>query len=426
MKRFRVVLTTLTILTSMAGAATSYAAEPLLWAEAVHETLLNHPGLASARGSVQSEQADRTTAASVFWPQVTGDASGSTSETRTAGSRASDRFSYGISGRQLLFDGFKSVYDVENAVDAVEAAGYGYRVTSSNVRLSLRRAYIDLWRAQELIRITRQIAGRRQQSYDLIQLRYEAGREHRGSLLTAEANLDQARFEIERAERGLVVAQRALLRELGRTEFETVRVPEQEDPPAPDRTRPDFEAIAAETPLLQQLLVQKEAARWGVKSAAAELAPAVYATAATGRSGTEWPPSTSDWSAGVSASVTFFDGWAQWANIARAEAARRSMEADARGGRDGILVTLESAWAGWLNAAASAKVQAKFLEAARERSRIAEAEYGTGLITFNDWIIIENNLVQADKSYLDARTDAWIAEAQWRQAKGDTLDDEQV
>ena len=68
------------------------------------------------------------------------------------------------------------------------------------------------------------------------------------------------------------------------------------------------------------------------------------------------------------------------------------------------------------------KVQQKSLQAALERSQIAEAQYSIGFISFDNWIIIENDLVSAKKSYLTARANALRAEAQWVQAKGETIE----
>ncbi len=64
------------------------------------------------------------------------------------------------------------------------------------------------------------------------------------------------------------------------------------------------------------------------------------------------------------------------------------------------------------------------MEAARERAKITQAQYSTGLVSFNNWTIIENDLVRAKKSFLDAQFNALIAEADWIQAKGGTLDGE--
>ena len=57
-----------------------------------------------------------------------------------------------------------------------------------------------------------------------------------------------------------------------------------------------------------------------------------------------------------------------------------------------------------------------------ERAKITRAQYATGLATFNDWIIIEDNLVRSQKAYLDAQASLLLAEAYWIQAIGGTLE----
>ncbi|MCW8799239.1 MAG: TolC family protein, partial [Prosthecochloris sp.] len=51
----------------------------------------------------------------------------------------------------------------------------------------------------------------------------------------------------------------------------------------------------------------------------------------------------------------------------------------------------------------------------------ANAQYSNGLISFDDWVIIEDNLVSSKKSYLNAEAELLLAEAQWMKAKGVTL-----
>ena len=43
-------------------------------------------------------------------------------------------------------------------------------------------------------------------------------------------------------------------------------------------------------------------------------------------------------------------------------------------------------------------------------------------LNIDDWIIIEGNLINARKSFLNARANVLITEASWIQAKGGALD----
>ena len=43
-------------------------------------------------------------------------------------------------------------------------------------------------------------------------------------------------------------------------------------------------------------------------------------------------------------------------------------------------------------------------------------------MTYDNWTIIEDNLVQAKTSFLSAQDNALLAEADWIQAKGEALE----
>ena len=83
---------------------------------------------------------------------------------------------------------------------------------------------------------------------------------------------------------------------------------------------------------------------------------------------------------------------------------------------------LEQSWKSFQDARQLVLVQNKQLGAATERSKISNAQYSNGLVTFNEWVIIENNLVNAKKNYLNAEADMLLAEAQWIQSKGGALE----
>jgi outer membrane protein TolC len=70
------------------------------------------------------------------------------------------------------------------------------------------------------------------------------------------------------------------------------------------------------------------------------------------------------------------------------------------------------------NAIDNLLVQEKFMSAAEERAKISTAQYSTGLIDFDAWTIIEDNLVSTKKNQVQARAAVLLAEAQWRQAQG--------
>jgi outer membrane protein TolC len=404
---------------SLCGAAASMAAETLTWEACVREATDNHPDLISGKETVAQAEADKDVAASAMLPQVNSEVSRRRSKTSTQ--TETDTYAYRVTGSQLLFDGFKTGSDVGAAAELIAAQTYNYAVISSNIRFRLRNAFAFLLRAQELIALTEEIAGRRKQNVDLVELRYEAGREHRGALLTARADLAEAQFEVAQAKRNLSVAQRELSKELGRKELRPIRAEGTFRVSELFEEKPDFESLADKTPLLKELIARKEAARLGLKSAKVDFFPEVYVSGSFGETASDWPPRDDEWSTGLTVSIPLFEGGARIARMFKAKSQLNQLQADERSGRDGVILTLEETWQALQDALDNVSVQGKFLEAARERARIASAQYSAGLVSFDDWIIIENNLVAAKKAYLNARASLLTAEAAWILAKGGTL-----
>lgn len=395
------------------------AEEALTWEDCVQEAKKSHPDLISAEAEVNQARANKRIATSNILPQVSTELRQSTSKT---GTERSDTYSYGVTAQQLLFDGLKTPYDIAASAKNLKSAEYNYKVTSADIRLRLRTAFIELLKAQELLTITEDISIRRKQNADLVQLLYDGGREHKGSLLTAQANLAEAEFEVTQAQRTITVAQRQLTKELGRMEVKPIQVTGNFKDINAKRERPNFEALATSNPSLESMVAKKEAAKLSLKSAKAEFFPQVYANAQAGRSDSYWPPDNDEWSVGATLTFPLFEGGRRWANVSKAKAVLSQAQEDERSTRDSITLTLEQTWTNWQNALDNVAVQKNFLQAAEERAKIAQAQYSNGLISFDNWTIIEDDLVRAKKSFLDAQANALLGEAQWIQTQGGTLD----
>jgi outer membrane protein TolC len=108
--------------------------------------------------------------------------------------------------------------------------------------------------------------------------------------------------------------------------------------------------------------------------------------------------------------------------VSQAKALLNQLKENERSTRDGIVLTLEQSWAALQDAMDNVGVQKEILIATEERSRISQAQYSLGFISFDNWTIIEDNLVNAKRTYLNAQAAALLAEANWIQAKGETLE----
>jgi outer membrane protein TolC len=398
----------------------AFPEDTLTWEECVRRTKANHPDIISAGEKVKQARSDKNIALSDMLPDLT--FAGSGRESKTSTRDAAKTYEYSVTGTQLLFDGFKTFSEVSSSIKTLNAQQYDYAVTSSNIRLDLRSAFVDLLKTQELIFLTENIAERRRQSLKLVRLRYEAGREHKGSLLTAEADLARAEFEIEQAKRDILLGQRQLSKELGLAGMENMKVEGEFSLGEDYGIKPGFERLAEINPFLRELIAKKDAARYDLRSSRLDFFPKVYLNGSTSMTDSDWPPKGDGWSGGISVSFPLFEGGSRFSEVTKARSKLRQLEADERSGRNTVLVTLESTWKELKDAITYVSVQKKFLDAAEERARISVAQYETGLMSFDDWTIIEDNLVTTKKAYLDAQRDMLLAEAYWIQAIGGTLE----
>ena len=203
----------------------SYALdETLSWSDCIKEAAQNHPDLIAGQEVIKESVASKNITASTLFPQINSNLSAATGRTATGNGDSathnnSDSYSYGVSASQLLFDDGKTINNVAAAKENIKASQQSYRFTSTQVRLRLRTAFVNLLGGEELIRVAEEIIKIIRDNFELITLRYESGLEHKGALLTAEANLSQAVFELAQAKRDLELAQRQLTKEMGRKEF---------------------------------------------------------------------------------------------------------------------------------------------------------------------------------------------------------------
>ena len=403
------------------------AEETLVWQDCVREAKTGQPELISAQEKFNQAKADKAITRSHIFPSL--DLSNKYSYNKTKDTAADtktlsrDYEYYKIAGKQLLFDGFKVSNEIASAIENMRAAEYNYMVVSSNVRLAIRAAFVELLAAQERLGILEDIAKRRRDNLMLVTLNYGAGKEHIGSLLLAQADLEQAKFEIEEAKRNIYASQTRLIKRLGRMKITPVKVQGDFSIAHPERERPNLDSLAESNPFLKEVISKKDAARFGIKSAKADFFPKVYADASRQRDHIGNPrDNTDNWMFGATFSLPVFDGGLRMAEVSKAKALFSQLEADERGGRDNVIVTLDETWKKFQDAIDEVSVRKSYLHAAEERAKITKTQYSLGLISFDNWIIIEEELVRAKKAFLDIQATVLLREAEWIQAKGGTLD----
>jgi len=398
------------------------AQEEMAWKRAVQLTLGHHPDLRQARETLSAAAHNRTQALGAYLPSVDGTIKSTESR---SGSSTTDSLALDLDVTQPLFAGGRITGEALQAWRQWEAARWAYVEQSATVRQSLRGAFVELLRLYQLLEVNRKIAARRAENAELLRLRYEAGREHQGSWRRAQAIAEQAAFDVRQTERRVESQSLALGRQLGGYFATAMPVDGQLEQLLPAIPEPpqDYVLLAEHAPPVQRLTRSAEALKAAILSSQASLWPTVDGTFNYGASGTKSSDLEDDRTLGVTVSVPLFHGGQNVQGVLESSAQYRAAVEAARSARDGRIAELSERWAAFRDAWELVAVRRSFLEAARQRAEIVHAQYTSGLASFQDFDIAEQELADSEKSYVQSLADVLIQEASWLFTQGATLEE---
>ena len=401
-------------------AAAADVSEALTWSNCLREAARHNPSLLASREATVQARAAAGAAVGALRPTLSGSLGAGYGESSSdGGTRGNDSWSADLSSSYTIADGGANRARVTSADLRVRKSALTLQAEAARVGAELSRAFTRLSFAQQQVVLLENISERRAQNRDLVQLRYEGGKENLGSALRSRAVYQQALKDAESALRGLAVAQRELAVALGRPDsdelFANGFAPAAEIP-----ARPDFDSLVRAVPDLRQAEVDVALARQDLVVARSAFRPAWSANLSAGRSGDTPEMDSSSWRAGLGVSYPFYRGRRDTYDLMSAESAERESALRFEKQQQASRLAVQQAWTEARDATEQVTVQRAFLEAAEVRAEIARSQYASGLIGFQDWDQIEDEIISARKSLLSSERDATLAAAAWRQALGQT------
>jgi outer membrane protein TolC len=393
----------------------------LSWAECVEQLVRANPELRAAEQSFEAAQLAARGAYGNFWPQLSASLNYSTGAVTTGSGvvlgQNQQNYAATISASQNLFNGMQDKAKVAQAAAQAQLVEANLSVTRAKLTYDLKSAYAGLLFAQRSIRLQETISRRREDNLKLVSLRFESGRENKGSVLLSKAYLNQARFEALQAKNGFAVAQAQLARVLGKDEETVLRVGEEIPLDTPPQS-PEFRSLVQLTPEHRQAVAREQSADAGIEAARAGFFPTVGLTASTGRAGADWFPQTHRWSVGANLSFPLFSGGRDYYGTRSAAAEAVAASANRENADRQQLAKLKQAHASYIEAIEKLEVDRSFREAALKRAEISRTKYNNGLMTFEDWDLIENDLIVRERAVLQSERNQVLAEADWALARG--------
>ena len=396
----------ITILLALSITTAGYAAT---W-QAVSGLAKDNDSYVSAKKQLDSAEWSYKKAYSAFLPQLS--ASAGYTDTLYPEDMAKS-YSFGISASQTLFKGFQNLNALKSAYASYQYYQADFNKTVSDVLYDVRIAFIGLYIAQENLDLSKQILARVKENARMIRLRYDSGREDKGNLLTTTASQRDAEYNVAAAKRELELSKLRLSQlvsgEINTTEG-NLGVSIEADP--------DFVALTVNSPSYLMLKYQLENTDIAAQDTLGGFLPTVSLSGSYRKSGEEWPPNDLGKSWSMNVSMPLFPGGSNIANKFIGDLNLEKAKRDFESGKKDLRYNIENAYRNAKNALDSLGVKKAQLDAANERSKIADAKYQNGLITFDEWNRITNDNISAQKSLLQSKKGAFESAAAWKNSYG--------
>ena len=395
-----------------------FAEDAMTWSQCYERMIENNLDLSIARLRLKEAEAALKSQQSVYYPDVSARASRTVGESRTGGQGrdGTESLSASVSASYTLFSGFGNRARVTRSEAELYAEMANFDQTWSNVEFELRRFFSDQLYTQELLELLKSIAARRADNVRLVRMRYESGREKKGSVLLNESQLKEALYNVEETQRALELARRQLAALMKQTEFPPFMVDGSlrvEEPP----TGVSLNDLARQTPSYRSAEARLKAAEQGFIITRSERFPLIIATASLTGSG-ENDIRNDNWQTGIAVSLPLFTGGRLSQNIIISGLQREQFRLNAERTMLDLMTDLQSALNRYRDRYAAMSVRQAQLEAAEMRAEVARVQYQQGFISFQDWDTIENALITSQRNRLASFRDADQAEAAWWNTMG--------
>ena len=401
------------------GAIPSFAEDipqTLTWENCVRLTSLHNPDLLSAGKAIQASKAQYRGSYNGILPQV----NLSNSYSDGQGELKSWELN-GTASMNLINP--TAWASIQLASANLQLSQANRDVTSTNALLSLYQAFAATLYAQEEIDVNKNIRDTWKTNAQMIALRYNSGTESKGNNMNTQAQYFQAEADVVQAGRDLLVARQQLSQAMGLDDFTTFIVTGTWIPSIAPMAAPDLNQYLAAEPRLRVQEATVAQTRANVKSAESTIWPTLSVDYSKGTIGGAEFPTSPFWTFTGTLSYPLFAGGITSTYYAYQSAERTYEKSllDLRSLRAQVRSDLATAWSGFASATDQARIQSAFLEAERQRKEESDIRYQSGLMTFDDWILVVNDYVNFEKSYLRSEEALILAEAQWRSAIGQQL-----
>lgn len=397
------------------------------WQSCIELTQQNNLELKAAYADIESANLSVNVSFADFLPKLSASVSRTDQKTerRSTGlvginnSNTGHNYSAGLSASLNLFSGMKDFYELRQAQTQILLSQAKFNEINAKISYELKRAFEQFLYAKNYVNLSQIIFKRREENYHIVKMRFQNGLENKGSLLLSQAYLEQARYDQLQASNAILNARADLARNIGLENWDEFDIQGEIPFQPPQKTAPDLDELSQKTPEYLKNQAQEQSADFGVSLAYSNFYPGLDITGSVRHIGEDFlDKQTTQKTVLLSLSIPLWDGGRDFFGVKKAKWDYLRLSNTRQQSKRLIVSTLRESYSSWVESNAKLAADTLFQSAALTRAQIARSKYNNGLLTFENWDIIENDLINRQKNYLVSKRDRVLTEAKWHQIIG--------
>lgn len=392
-----------------------HAQELFTFSESVEILVRNNAELRVAEEALEIAKNQRNSAYGNFLPEVS---AGMNYKREQKPDFDGEGFGAEVVLLENIFNGFRDLSNLDDAKAKVAQAEANLKTVKAKLSHDLKSSFASLIYAHENVKLAESIQNRRSDNLSLVQLRFQSGRENKGSVLLSSAYLQESQVEFKKAQLNLEIAKTNYLRVLGLPFGKEVDIKGTMPEASDAGPTPHFLELVLSVPDRVSAAARLKSTEALLQSSRAGFYPTMQILAKAGKNGPNYFPENPYWSIETSFSWSLFSGGKTYFGSKTAFADKMVAENNLRNLDLSLATSLKTAYSEFVIALENYKVSQAFVDAQNVRAEIGRGKYNNGLSTFDDWDVIENDLINRQKNLIERRRDKVIAEASWEKAQG--------
>jgi outer membrane protein TolC len=328
----------------------------------------------------------------------------------------------GLTAKQLLFNGGKTLYAYRSAQRAKEAAGLNLTVLEDEAVFLVTQAFFQVMEARELVGVAKETVTRQQDFERLTEAFFRAGKVTKLDVLKAQSQRMQAEKDLTSAQGLLRLAEVLLKQSMGIDIKDELGIKGKlpatvDEPPARDDA---MREALEKNPDIKRLNTLISKAEEDIKAARGGYFPELALQGSYGYRDRDIGGGADEWTAGVVATWSVFDSGFTRAEVSKARARAQESRESLKSAEIKLQADIETALVTWKTAQADFQAASKLVDAEQEALKTAQVLYKAGKALVLDVLTAQADLAGSEDARVKALTSFAIAKANLDRLTGRT------